>query len=223
VVPGALSAWRAEAIAACGGFTADTVAEDTDLTIGIRRAGWKITYDEEAIGWTEAPDTPSALVRQRFRWTFGTLQAFWKHRDTLGRKRFGTLGWVALPNVFLFQLLLPLFSPLIDLLFLGSVVLWGLSELRITHIPQIWTAADVQRSLVFFIGFMLIDFLTCVVAFALERHEEWSLLWPLLLQRFYYRQMMYFVLFRAVMGAVQGKPVGWRGIEPEVHAPVATA
>jgi cellulose synthase/poly-beta-1,6-N-acetylglucosamine synthase-like glycosyltransferase/spore germination protein YaaH/peptidoglycan/xylan/chitin deacetylase (PgdA/CDA1 family) len=222
VVPGALSAWRTEAIAACGGFTADTVAEDTDLTIGIRRAGWKITYDEEAIGWTEAPDTPSALVRQRFRWTFGTLQAFWKHRDTLGRKRFGTLGWVALPNVFLFQLLLPLFSPLIDLLFLGSVVLWGLSEFRITRIPQIWTAADVQRSLVFFIGFMLIDFLTCVVAFALERHEEWSLLWPLLLQRFYYRQMMYFVLFRAVMGALQGKPVGWRGIEPEVHAPVAT-
>ena len=73
-----------------------------------------------------------------------------------------------------------------------------------------------QRSLVFFIGFMLIDFLTCVVAFALERHEDWSLLWPLLLQRFYYRQMMYFVLFRAVMGAVQGRSVGWRGVEPEV-------
>ena len=44
---------------------------------------------------------------------------------------------------------------------------------------------------------------------------------PLLLQRFYYRQMMYVVLFRAVMGAVQGKPVGWRGVEPEVPAPVA--
>jgi hypothetical protein len=83
-------------------------------------------------------------------------------------------------------------------------------------------AADVQRSLVFFIGFMLIDFLTCIVAFTLERHEDWSLLWPLLLQRFYYRQMIYFVLFRSVMGAVQGKSVGWRGVEPEVPAaPVA--
>ena len=80
-----------------------------------------------------------------------------------------------------------------------------------------------QRSLIFFIGFMLIDFLTCVVAFALERHEDWSLLWPLLLQRFYYRQMMYVVLFRAVMGAVQGKSVGWRGVEPEVPAPVASS
>jgi cellulose synthase/poly-beta-1,6-N-acetylglucosamine synthase-like glycosyltransferase/spore germination protein YaaH/peptidoglycan/xylan/chitin deacetylase (PgdA/CDA1 family) len=219
VVPGALSAWRAEAILSCGGFTPETVAEDTDLTITIRREGWKISYEEEAIGWTDAPETAAALVRQRFRWTFGTLQAFWKHRNTLGRKKYGTLGWIALPNIFLFQLLLPLFSPLIDLLFLGSLAIWGLSQFRFTHLPQFWTAADVQRSMIFFIGFMLIDFLTCVVAFALERHEDWSLLWPLLLQRFYYRQMMYVVLFRAVMGAVQGKSVGWRGVEPEVPAP----
>jgi cellulose synthase/poly-beta-1,6-N-acetylglucosamine synthase-like glycosyltransferase/spore germination protein YaaH/peptidoglycan/xylan/chitin deacetylase (PgdA/CDA1 family) len=221
VVPGALSAWRAEAINECGGFSADTVAEDTDLTITIRRAGWKIYYEEESIGWTDAPETASALVRQRFRWTFGTLQAFWKHRDTLGRTKYGTLGWIALPNVFLFQLLLPLFSPVIDLLFLGSLALWGLSQIHFLHLPQFYTAADVQRSLVFFIGFMLIDFLTCVVAFTLEKSEDWSLLWPLLLQRFYYRQMMYVVLFRAVMGAVQGKSVGWRGVEPEVPTPVA--
>ncbi len=219
VVPGALSAWRAEAINNSGGFSADTVAEDTDLTITIRRAGWDISYEEEAIGWTDAPETAAVLVRQRFRWTFGTLQAFWKHRDTLGRSRYGTLGWIALPNIFLFQLLLPLFSPVIDLLFLGSLTLYGLSQFRFTHLPQFWTAADVQRSLVFFIGFMLIDFLTCVVAFTLERREDWSLLWPLLLQRFYYRQMMYVVLFRAVMASVQGKPVGWRGVEPEVPLP----
>ncbi len=223
VVPGALSAWRAEAIHGCGGFSSETVAEDTDLTITIRRAGWKIYYDEEAIGWTDAPDTAGALVRQRFRWTFGTLQAFWKHRDTLGRLKYGTLGFIALPNVFLFQLLLPLFSPVIDLLFLGSLVLYGLSQFHFTHLPQFWTAADVQRSLLFFFGFMLIDFLTCVVAFTLERHEDWSLLWPLLLQRFYYRQMMYVVLFRAVMGAIQGKPVGWRGVEPEVPTPAVPA
>jgi cellulose synthase/poly-beta-1,6-N-acetylglucosamine synthase-like glycosyltransferase/spore germination protein YaaH/peptidoglycan/xylan/chitin deacetylase (PgdA/CDA1 family) len=223
VVPGALSAWRAEAIHNCGGFSADTVAEDTDLTITIRRAGWKIYYDEDAIGWTDAPETAAALIRQRFRWTFGTMQALWKHRGTLGRNKYGTLGWIALPNMFLFQLLLPLFSPIIDLLFLGSLLLWGLSQFHFTHIPQLWTAADVQRSLVFFIGFMLIDFLTCVVAFTLERREDWSLLWPLLLQRFYYRQMMYVVLFRAMMGAVQGKSVGWRGVEPEVPTPVAHA
>jgi len=223
VVPGAVSAWRAAAIRACGGFSADTVAEDTDLTIAIRRAGWRILYDEEVIGLTEAPETTAALVRQRFRWTFGTLQAVWKHRDTLGRRRYGTLGWIALPNVFMFQFLLPLFSPVIDLLFLGSLALWGLAQFRMAHLPQLWTAEDVERSLIFFAMFMLIDLLTCVIAFALEKHEEWSLLWPLLLQRFYYRQMMYVVLFRALTRAVQGRAVGWRGVEPELPTPLAQA
>ena len=220
VVPGALSAWRVEALRGAGGFTADTVAEDTDLTIAIRRIGWRIVYDEEAIGWTEAPETAAALIRQRFRWTFGTLQSFWKHRDTLGRPRYGTLGWVALPNMFLFQLLLPLISPVIDLLFLGSIALWGVGQIHLARLPQLWTDADVERSMIFFVGFMLIDLFTCVVAFLLERHEDWSLLWPLLLQRFYYRQMMYIVLFRAVKQAVQGGAVGWRGVEPEVPTPV---
>jgi peptidoglycan-N-acetylglucosamine deacetylase len=218
VVPGALGAWRREAIEAAGGITADTVAEDADLTIAIRRLGWRVTYDEEAIAWTEAPETPGQLIRQRFRWTFGTLQSFWKHSDTLFRPKYGTLGCVALPNIFVFQILLPLVSPVLDLLFLGSLVLWGLAGLHITQIPHLWTTDDVQRSVVFFLGFLLIDVLTCVIAFALERHEDWTLLIPVLLQRFYYRQLMYIVLFRSVKEAVSGRPVGWKGVEKEPPA-----
>jgi cellulose synthase/poly-beta-1,6-N-acetylglucosamine synthase-like glycosyltransferase len=219
VVPGALGAWRREAIEAAGGITADTVAEDADLTIAIRRLGWRVAYDEEAIAWTEAPETPRQLIRQRFRWTFGTLQSFWKHSDTLLRPKYGTLGWIALPNIFVFQIVLPLISPIIDLLFLGSLILWGLAQLHITQIPQLWTTADVQRSVVFFLGFVIIDVFTCVVAFALERKEDWTLLIPVLLQRFYYRQLMYIVLFRSVKEAVSGRPVGWRGVEPEPPRP----
>lgn len=215
VVPGALGAWRAEAVRAAGGFASDTLAEDTDLTFSIRRRGWRISYDEDAEAFTEAPETPSALIKQRFRWTYGTLQSVWKHRDTLGRPRYGSLGFIAIPNIFLFQVLLPLISPVIDLLFLGTLLLWGLAQFRITRMPQLWTAQDVERSLIFFVIFMFIDFLTCVVAFALEKHEDWTLLLPLLLQRFYYRQMMYIVLFRAVVRAWQGGAVGWRGVEPQ--------
>jgi len=75
--------------------------------------------------------------------------------------------------------------------------------------------ANLQRSILFFLGFLLIDVLTCIVAFALERDEDWTLLIPVLLQRFYYRQLMYVVLFRSVKEAVSGRPVGWRGVEPE--------
>lgn len=223
VVPGAVGAWRAGLLRANGGFSGDTVAEDTDLTLTIRRNGWKILYDEDAVGRTEVPDTVNALIRQRFRWTFGTLQAVWKHRDAVGKPRYGTLGWIAIPNIFLFQILLPLVSPVIDLLFLLSIALWGLAQLRIAQLPQLWTLQDVERSLVFFAVFMLIDLFTCVVAFALEKHEDWTLLAPLILQRFYYRQMMYVVLFRALKEAVQGRPVGWRGVEPPMPAPVAQA
>jgi len=220
VVPGAVGAWRTSLLRAYNGFSGDTVAEDTDLTLTIRRDGWKILYDEDAIGRTEVPETVEALIRQRFRWTFGTLQAVWKHRDAVGKPKYGTLGWIAIPNIFLFQIILPLVSPVIDLLFLISIALWGLGQLRIARLPQLWTSQDVERSLIFFAIFMLIDLLTCVVAFLLERHEDWTLLAPLILQRFYYRQMMYVVLFRALKEAVRGRPVGWRGVEPHLPARV---
>lgn len=223
VVPGAIGAWRAHAVRDCGGHSPDTLAEDTDLTFTLRRRGWRILYDEEAIGRTQAPESAGALIRQRFRWTFGTMQALWKHRDTLGRPRYGTLGSVALPNIFLFQILLPLFSPVIDLLFLGSLALWGLAHLHSSRIPQLWTSADVERSVVFFVGFMVIDLLTCLVAFVLEKHEDWWLLTPLILQRFYYRQMMYVVLFRSLMHAAQGRMLNWKGGLAEVHRPSAPA
>jgi cellulose synthase/poly-beta-1,6-N-acetylglucosamine synthase-like glycosyltransferase/spore germination protein YaaH/peptidoglycan/xylan/chitin deacetylase (PgdA/CDA1 family) len=224
VVPGALGAWRKQAIEAAGGITADTVAEDADLTIAIRRLGWRVSYEERAIAWTEAPESPVNLIRQRFRWTFGTLQSFWKHRDTLFRPKYGTLGCVALPNIFVFQLMLPLVSPIIDLMFLGSILLWGLMKLHIPFVPQgEFVTGNLQRSILFFLGFLLIDVLTCIVAFALERDEDWTLLIPVLLQRFYYRQLMYVVLFRSVKEAVSGRPVGWRGVEPEPpHGPPKT-
>jgi cellulose synthase/poly-beta-1,6-N-acetylglucosamine synthase-like glycosyltransferase/peptidoglycan/xylan/chitin deacetylase (PgdA/CDA1 family)/spore germination protein YaaH len=211
VVPGALGAWRARVLREIGGLTPDTVAEDADLTIAVRRRGWRIRYEDHAIGWTQAPEDVKGLVTQRFRWTFGTLQAVWKHRDTFLRPRYGSLGLVALPNVVVFQILLPVFSPLIDLLFVGSLLLFGLSRLHVTRVPELWATDDVARAAIFFVAFLAIDFLTGVLAFALERDEEWTLLGSFLFQRFYYRQLMYVVLVRALLAALQGRAVGWRG------------
>src|SRR5260370_33422328 len=101
------------------------------------------------------------------------------------------------------------------LMFLGLIMVWCLAGLRITKLPQIWSTADVEKSGFFFLGFLLIDIFTCVLAFALERKENWTLLIPVLLRRFDYRQLMYVGLFRSVQEAVTGRPVGWPGAAPE--------
>ena len=104
-----------------GGFSSDTLAEDQDLTIQVRKLGYKIGYEEDAIGLTEAPDTLRGLAKQRFRWSFGTLQCMWKHKDALLNPRYGTLGFIAMPNVWIFQVIFPLISPLMDLMFIWTL------------------------------------------------------------------------------------------------------
>ena len=116
-----VGAWRRELIERAGGFTDLTLAEDADLTLAIRKLGHAIVYEDEAIALTEAPDTVRGFIRQRFRWMFGTMQVAWKHRDALFRPRHGALGFVALPNIFIFQVLFPLVSPVMDLLLVWSL------------------------------------------------------------------------------------------------------
>jgi peptidoglycan/xylan/chitin deacetylase (PgdA/CDA1 family)/GT2 family glycosyltransferase len=79
-VPGAIGAFRRDALLGVGGVSDDTLAEDTDLTMSLCRAGWRVVYQDDALAWTEAPATLGALWKQRYRWCYGTLQAMWKHR-----------------------------------------------------------------------------------------------------------------------------------------------
>ena len=105
-----------------GGFSSDTLAEDQDLTIQVRKLGYTIGYEEDAIGLTEAPDSLRNLAKQRFRWSFGTLQCMWKHKNALFNPKYGTLGFIAMPNVWIFQVFFPLISPLMDLMFVWTMV-----------------------------------------------------------------------------------------------------
>src|SRR5215472_4770286 len=114
-VPGAGSAWRKRVIDDLGGFSADTLAEDTDLTLTIRRLGYDVRYDDEAIAYTQVPESTAALLRQRFRWLYGTLQSAWKHRGALFRPKYGSLAFIGLPCIGLFQMALPLVAPVAEI------------------------------------------------------------------------------------------------------------
>ncbi|MBV9242107.1 MAG: glycosyltransferase, partial [Acidobacteria bacterium] len=112
VVPGSVGAWRRSVLEEAGGFSSDTLAEDQDLTIQVRKLGCHIGYEENAVGLTEAPDSLRNLAKQRFRWSYGTLQCMWKHKTALLNPRYGTLGFIAMPNVWIFQVFFPLVSPI---------------------------------------------------------------------------------------------------------------
>jgi cellulose synthase/poly-beta-1,6-N-acetylglucosamine synthase-like glycosyltransferase len=210
VVPGAVGAWRRELIEECGGFSDDTLAEDQDLTLQIRKRGYKIGYEETAIGWTEAPQTLRMLAKQRFRWAYGTLQCLWKHRDAFLRPKYGALGFVAIPNVWIFQIIFPLISPAMDLLLIYTC----LSALvdRIQQ-PSAYSFTNLRQILFYYALFLAVDWSAACFAFALERKERWRLLWWLFLQRFCYRQVMYYVMIKSVATAIRGAVVGWGKLE----------
>jgi cellulose synthase/poly-beta-1,6-N-acetylglucosamine synthase-like glycosyltransferase/peptidoglycan/xylan/chitin deacetylase (PgdA/CDA1 family)/spore germination protein YaaH len=210
VVPGAVGAWRRDLLDQLGGFASDTLAEDQDLTLKVRKLGYKIGYEEDAVAWTEAPDTISGLAKQRFRWAFGTLQCMWKHRSALFNPRYGTLGFVAMPNVWVFQILFPLISPVMDLMFVWTLISAALE--RWEH-PGEYAITNLKQTLFYYALFLAVDWLAAGFAFLLEKREQWSLLWWLFLQRFCYRQVMYYVMTRSVWTAMKGAIIGWGKLE----------
>ena len=210
VVPGAVGAWRRSAITTAGGFLSDTLAEDADLTMRIVRNGYRVVYEPGAHAYTEAPQTFRAFVNQRFRWMYGTLQACWKHRAILFRRKGGTLGFIALPNVIIFQIVFPLISPVMDF-----TMLWTTLEAVLNYIqhPSAGMSSGFWHSLYYYGLFLALDMTTALVAYLFEPDEDWRLLPWLLLQRFCYRQLMYYVAIRSFVAALRGPHVGWGRVQ----------
>ena len=213
VVPGAIGAWRTAAVKTGGCYPVNTVAEDADLTMSLLEQGLKVVYEDRSLAFTEAPIDAGGLMRQRFRWSFGTLQAVWKHRAAFVRNK--AMGLFALPNILIFQMLLPLVSPFIDLMFLYGILHYFID--RHYH-PEAASAANFQKLLTYFLAFICIDFITSVLAFSLERRhpankgDGW-LLFHIWLQRFSYRQLFSVVLFKTLKRAIDGKPFNWDKLE----------
>jgi cellulose synthase/poly-beta-1,6-N-acetylglucosamine synthase-like glycosyltransferase/spore germination protein YaaH/peptidoglycan/xylan/chitin deacetylase (PgdA/CDA1 family) len=210
VVPGAVGAWRRELIRRVGGFSPLTLAEDADLTMAILRMGYRVAYEEDAMALTEAPDTVKGFVKQRYRWMYGTFQAAWKHRGALFRWRDGALGLVALPNLFVFQIVFPIVSPVMDLVMAASLVATALD--RWQH-PTGFNSDTLRSVLFYYALFLAVDLGAALIAFALERKESVRLLVLLVWQRFFYRQLMYYVAIRALLASVRGGEVGWGKVE----------
>jgi cellulose synthase/poly-beta-1,6-N-acetylglucosamine synthase-like glycosyltransferase/peptidoglycan/xylan/chitin deacetylase (PgdA/CDA1 family) len=195
-VPGAAGAFRREALEAVGGVSTDTLAEDTDLTMAVTRAGWRVVYEERARAWTEAPATLNALWRQRYRWCYGTLQSIWKHRRAVVEGGPGkSLGLFGLPYLMLFQVLLPLLAPVIDVF-----AVYGLLFL------------DPLKVVAFWFGYLVLQLAGGAYALRLDK-ESLKPLWTLPLQQFVYRQLMYLIVLASVISAFAGIRLPWHKLE----------
>lgn len=198
VVPGAIGAFRRQAVIDAGMFTTDTLAEDCDLTVRLLRAGYRIRNCTEAISYTEAPETLRGFLKQRFRWSFGVMQTFWKHRDACFNTKYKALGTIALPNILIYQIILPFLAPLADLVLIVSLIAAGM------HILP----ADIGSILLYYCIFMLVDIAGAGIAFLFEKESYLKLLW-MIPQRLVYRQLMYYVLLKSVVKAIKGELQGW--------------
>jgi cellulose synthase/poly-beta-1,6-N-acetylglucosamine synthase-like glycosyltransferase len=96
IIPGPIGVFRRDVLRRVGGYDTDTFAEDADLTLKILASGWHIAYEERAIAYTEAPEAFVDLVKQRYRWTRGILQALRKRSALLASPRHGGLIWLSL-------------------------------------------------------------------------------------------------------------------------------
>ena len=191
VIPGAIGAFKKQALQDAGGFTTDTLAEDCDITIRILKAGYIIANEPKAMAYTEAPETLKQFFKQRFRWTFGVMQTFWKHKDAMFVNKYKALGWIALPDILLFKYIIPLFSPIGDFfMFFG-----------------LFTDSRGKIGMYYLI-FLLIDTLIGGLAFAFEKEKAWKLVW-LIPQRLIYRWLMMIVLFRSYRRAIKGELQHW--------------
>ncbi len=201
VIPGAVSAIRRSALDAAGGFSEDTLAEDTDLTLTLHKLRYRMKFASGGVAWTEAPESLRGLAKQRFRWAFGTMQCLWKHRDMVFNPRYGALGWFSLPGIWFFQIGLVALIPLVDAILLWSIV-FG-------HAAIIWY---------YFAVFLGMDLFLALIACWMEG-EPLRRAWISIPMRLVYRPLLSWVIWRSILRAMKGALVGWGKLERTATVP----
>lgn len=191
VIPGAIGGFKKAIIEEVGGYSSDTLAEDCDLTVKMLKKGYTIANENRAVAITEAPESVSQFLKQRFRWTYGIMQMFWKQKNTFLNPKYKGLGLWAMPNILLFQYIIPFFSPLADLLMIVGLL-----------------TGNGEKILNYYLIFLLVDMSLTLVAFIIQK-EKWANILYVIPQRFGYRWLMYIVLFKSIRKALKGEMQTW--------------
>lgn len=194
VVPGACAAWRRNAVLRAGGYSHVTLAEDCDLCLHLQRLGYRVVQDDHAVSFTEAPETIGMLVRQRFRWMYGNLQALWKQRAMMFNPRFGWLGLWSLPFAAISALMPIVFLPFVDLMIVVNLI------------SNRWF--DV---VIYAVIFLVVQFVSAAIGIWLTG-EQPSHLVMVPLYRLIYEPLRAYLIYKCVLTALRGASPGWNKV-----------
>ncbi len=207
VVPGAIGAWRTDAVIAAGLFSGETITEDADLTLAVHRAGYSVVMAEKARAFTEAPEKLSAFNSQRLRWTLGMLQVSWKHRRAISEGH--PVGFVSIIDAIWFSVMTTILSPLVDLVL---VILVAIMASRLMMGQPVMSDGALAL-MVGYLGLTVLDILNTLATFRFERRFSLGLLLLTPLLRFGYRQLLYIATLRATWRAITGRLTAWNKLE----------
>lgn len=155
IIPGPIGVFRKQVLEEIGYYASDTFAEDADLTLKILAAGWKIKYEPNAMALTEAPQKFHQLLKQRYRWTRGILQAIRKHKKHLYNPSINFNNTLVLWSMFYEALIWPAMNIFANLFFISIAIIYGMSQL------------------VFFwwVAIMVLDMMAALFCIAAEKEE----------------------------------------------------
>jgi cellulose synthase/poly-beta-1,6-N-acetylglucosamine synthase-like glycosyltransferase len=191
VVPGALGAYRREALVGSGVYDPDTLVEDFDVTLKALKTGKIVQASTSAISYTEAPQKVKELYKQRIRWYRGNFQALWKHRDAVYNSRYGFLQRLSFPHIAVSMIFLPL-AGMINIATSIKIVMDGTGMVLLPT----------------FLFFCFLQFLLVILAIELDGEDKKLALYtPFLLVG--YKQLCDFIILKSAFDVLFRRKLKW--------------
>lgn len=198
IISGAFGLFRRDVLVNAGGYNTDTITEDAELVLRIRKyqadhdLPCRITFFPDPICWTEAPTTVKSLVKQRDRWQRGLGETLIRHRSMLFRKKYGRIGWVALPYFWAFEFLEPLIT-VTGMIITPLAILFGFGSIPVYLL---------MIAFAFAYGYFISMIIILLEERAFRRYPNWQDLRRMtivaFLENFGFRQWQSFVRMRAM-------------------------
>ena len=220
IISGAFGLFRRESVVSAGGYLHDTVGEDMELVLRLKRLSYEqsgpgtIAFVPDPVAWTEVPESLKVLGRQRDRWHRGLADVLWRHRGMFLNPRYGVTGLFVFPYYVFAELLAPVFEA-VGLISLAFGIVSGIVD---------WRFAVLFPLTAYGLGTALTAFTLILEDISFHRYETFRdrglLFWWALMENLGYRQMTVYWRLRGLWKFLRGSK-DWGAMERKGFTPLA--